>query len=131
MSGIVFSKETMSGYNKLKTAVENNQIDVVKLLVSQGYNVGYPDEYGVIPLHIACANGYVQMVTFLLPLTHNINHCDNIGWNCLFNSVIHGQYECAILCLNAGVNINHNIRGMTAMDLAMSDGDIKMINILK
>jgi len=115
----------------MKTAVENNQIDVVKFLVSQGYSASQPDEYGVIPLHIACANGYVQMVTYLIPLTPNINHCDNIGWNCLFNSVIHGQYECAILCLNAGVDPNYSIRGLTAMDLAISDGDIKMISILK
>ncbi|WP_425377967.1 ankyrin repeat domain-containing protein [Spiroplasma endosymbiont of Polydrusus pterygomalis] len=73
------SNKKMSNFTPLHFAVQKNQINFIKLLLSYGANVKATDKDGNIPLHIAAQNGNLDAVKLLLDNGANPNYQNNNG----------------------------------------------------
>ena len=62
------------GKTALYLAVLRNHLNVVKVLVEHGANVGIKEENGWSPLHVASAKGYYSIMKYLLQKGGSIFH---------------------------------------------------------
>lgn len=62
------------------TAAEQNNLDLLKEIVSHGGNVSQPRNNGSTALHVAVCEGNIQIVKFLLDQGADINKGDENGW---------------------------------------------------
>ena len=51
---------------QLLEAVKNNDLEIVKFLISSGYNINIEDNYYKTPLMYASENGYLDIVKYLI-----------------------------------------------------------------
>ncbi|KAL4237481.1 hypothetical protein ACF0H5_002197 [Mactra antiquata] len=63
---IDLNQKNHTGLTALHYAVLTNNLDSVKLLITNGANVCSQDEYGFSPLHTAAALGFLQVTTLLI-----------------------------------------------------------------
>ena len=50
---------------QLLEAVKNNDLEIVKFLISSGYNINIEDNYYKTPLMYASENGHLEVAEFL------------------------------------------------------------------
>ncbi|KAL8498140.1 hypothetical protein ACS0TY_021463 [Phlomoides rotata] len=62
------------------TAAEQNNLDLLKEIVSHGGNVAQPRTNGSMALHLAVCEGNIQIVKYLLDQGADINKGDENGW---------------------------------------------------
>ena len=60
----------------LHEATRDGCINVIKWLVSNGYNINETDDQGQTPLHIACYYGYLSIVEYLIFMKANCHKKD-------------------------------------------------------
>ncbi|KAH7848608.1 hypothetical protein Vadar_005096 [Vaccinium darrowii] len=62
------------------TAVEQNNLDLLKEIITQGGNVTLPRSNGTTALHVAVCEGNTEIVKFLLEQGSDIDKPDSDGW---------------------------------------------------
>ncbi|WP_342224629.1 ankyrin repeat domain-containing protein [Spiroplasma endosymbiont of Asaphidion curtum] len=60
-------------------AIQNNNIEIVKLLLEHGSDINAKAENGITPLHLAAQNGYLAIVKLLLANGADVNEKINLG----------------------------------------------------
>lgn len=75
------------GYTPLHIAVENENIDMAKLLINKGADVNAKDGRGDTPLHIAVKNENHEFITLLIVSKASLNVKNNKGETPLFYSL--------------------------------------------
>jgi ankyrin repeat protein len=81
-------------------------LHIIKLLVSQGADVNYVDEYGYNVMHYACSTNELEVVDFLISMRCDLNYVMRSGGTALILCCICNRYECAKMLLEAGADLN-------------------------
>lgn len=92
----------VDGQTPLMFAVQNNEIDLARCLITMGSNVNAQDTIitvGETALHRAACNGNREMCQLLLDNGANVNILDESGWNPMLASIHHGKLDVLKLLL--------------------------------
>ncbi len=72
-------KEQMSGATPLMSAITFNQIDIAKMLITEGADLSLKNNDGSTPLHIAAFFGRIEMVQMLIDADADKTLKNNFG----------------------------------------------------
>lgn len=91
---------------KLHEAVLDNDIDLVKVCISEGCDVNERDENTYTPLHYAVQDGYVEIAKFLLDAGAEVDAKDEFGNTPLSTAVYNFNEDASMidLLLRYGAN---------------------------
>ena len=112
-----------SNKSPLYYAVEENNLEIVKLLVEKGAKVeGGLDCYGRNPLYRSIENGNLEMAKFLIENGANLNlQATNSGNTPLHLAINRRSMEMIQLLLDNGADLNlKNMKNQTPLDLQKS-----------
>ncbi len=132
-----FKYEQVPSWNNLLcSAVKNNKIDIVKLLLKHGFDIDQRNEGGYTALHIAAKMGNIETVKLLLedPNIHP-NEKDEYGNTALHLATIKGNIEAIKLLLNyyalaKSYSNRENNDGNTALHFATIKENIEAVRLL-
>ncbi|XP_045144987.1 serine/threonine-protein phosphatase 6 regulatory ankyrin repeat subunit C [Echinops telfairi] len=106
-----------SGHLEVRTAPRH--LEVLKLLVARGADLGCKDRKGYGLLHTAAASGQIEVVKYLLRLGAEIDEPNAFGNTALHIACYLGQDAVAVELVNAGANVNQpNDKGFTPLHVA-------------
>lgn len=120
----------------LYQAVENNNIEEVRRLLSEGVDVDAKIEsenkkHRWSPLHIAAHRGYTEIVMLLIASGANLDHKDEDGYTPLHKTAWSGNTKEATILLDSGANPNIKDNwGRTPIHLAASRREKQFVDLL-
>lgn len=125
--------EDECGYTALLTAIDENNVEGVRILIAAGADVNKRTELGYRALSFAAPLNDVDAVRILLDAGADINAKDYGGQTALILAACHNDnHEVIELLLNAGADVNvKDSRGKTAFDYAKENADLKDRYLLK
>ncbi|XP_066987146.1 ankyrin repeat and protein kinase domain-containing protein 1-like isoform X1 [Macrobrachium rosenbergii] len=111
--------------------VENNALDMVKLLVERGVSINQGDSDGVTPLHIACSHSYPDLAALLLRARANVNARTNQGHTPLHLAAMRGNSDLVELLLSYRANVDvADADGCTPLHHAAASNNPDVVTIL-
>jgi len=112
-------------------AVKENNIDKVKsLLAANGNCVNATNLDGETPLYMAVSENHTEMVKALLNFKPLTEKSENRGLTPLHKACINGNYDIALMLINAGANVNaESSIGYTCLMYA-ADENLKFVSLL-
>ncbi len=132
----IIESDFYKGYTPIKFAIEYDHIDMVKLLISKGFDKYYKDIDGKNLLHCASEYGNTEICNYLIESDINVNDVDYIGGTPLFYSEVYGMKESSDLLIKKGAKlfidgININFKHKTTLIHIASDiGNTNLIEQL-
>lgn len=116
----------------LPHAIDECNINAVKMLIKNKADVNLPDRFGDTPLHIAVKTRMQDMVKLLLDAGANVNATNNVNRTPLLKIVQYGHLECIQSLLEAGADteIADRINNLTPLSLAVYFGCSEFLKIL-
>lgn len=128
----VNEKKPFSKKTPLMYAVENNRLDIAKLLLTKGAEVNDADTLGDTALLKAAENTNVDILKILLKNGADVNATNSNGDTPLLNATKKGHIVAVelILSYNAKIDIK-NADGETALNAAASRGFKKIEKLLE
>ena len=104
----------------------------VEVLVAKGVSVNLADMKKRTPLMLAAYNGHTSVVEFLYGKGADINAKDSGGQTALFYTSKRSFYETAEFLVNSGakVNVQSKKKGITALMIAATLDNVKMVRLL-
>lgn len=90
----------------LMLAVQNNHIEIARILLIFGANINARDAFHTTSLMMACKLGHLNMVRMLLVEKANLNLIDRMDRNCLMMAAEKGHFHIVQELINAGANVN-------------------------
>ena len=107
------------GDTPLIRAVAAGRVDVSRLLIEEGADIGKKDLMGGTALHKAAAMGHADLVTLLLRSGADVRAGDRKGRTPLHHAARHGQFEAVRLLIAGGAELNAEDRlGETPIEKA-------------
>jgi ankyrin repeat protein len=102
---------------ELFDAIESNKtIEYIELLIKNGANINYQNDYGQTPLIVAVGKEKYDVRKLLIQDNANINHYYECEYTALIYSSGELNYDITKLLLDNGANVNHqNIDDRTAL----------------
>ncbi|XP_070552784.1 ankyrin-3-like isoform X2 [Ptychodera flava] len=94
------------GLTALHHAAHKNNLECVKLLLSNGGDPNIPDNCGYTPVHIAAKYGHEESLKELCAHGADIHVKDEIGFTPLHLALLDGKSQCAAFLLRKGANPN-------------------------
>ena len=114
-----------------RLAIQEENIEMVRLLLENGANIDQTDELGNTPLFITAYKGNIGMVNLLLEKGAKIDQATKLGHNPLLIAANKEDTEMVKLLLEYGADINHqDNEGFTALHLAALKGRTEMVKLL-
>jgi len=116
-------------------AAGTNQIDFVKLLLSDGFDINAKHQLynGSNLLHCLPLRPDVTTETIkqLISLGADVNAVDNDGCTPLYNAIVGGRLDVAEVFINSNANIEATAKGnYKALDLAIQKGNLQALKFL-
>lgn len=87
-------------------ACENNDLEMIKILINNGYDINFTNWSGTSPLIYEAENGNLEGVKLLVKNGADIEQCDNMEHTPLFKAMWCDHYEMAEYLIGKGVEIN-------------------------
>jgi ankyrin repeat protein len=116
---------------ELIVAARENNLPVVRRLLSVGADVNGKDNIGSTPLHGACCNGYLPVVNELLYHGADTEAKNNHGWTPLNFACCNGHVAVGIELLGHGADIDmEDNAGYTPLHYASSGGHVALVQAL-
>ncbi|XP_051684962.1 ankyrin repeat and SOCS box protein 3 isoform X3 [Oryctolagus cuniculus] len=123
---------TLEETTPLFLAVENGQIDVLRLLLRHGANVnGSHSMCGWNSLHQASFQGNAEIIKLLLKKGANKECQDDFGITPLFVAAQYGKLESLSILISSGANVNcQALDKATPLFIAAQEGHTKCVELL-
>jgi len=131
----------------LMLAVEENRIDIVRLLTKNGADLDATRGKGETALTLATLRNYTEIAQILIHSGANVNikpsgHYSNsagfitshgfLNWTALMNASSHGNAILVSDLLEAGADANReDVDGLTALNIAAKNGHTQVMKILR
>lgn len=115
----------------LHIAVGNGNIAAIKILLSRGADINSKAREGSTPLLLAITDDNAKIAKILIENGADVNLAMDQGMTPLIAAVMTGHVDIVKILLNKGVNINAKVQGYTALDVATSKKNDKIIKLLK
>ena len=121
-----------SGTSILHSATELGQLEAVELLLRYGAFASLQDIDGNSPLHVATLEGHLDIMTLLLQYNANVNLLNNNWITPLWNAASQGHSVIVkkLLCYDGIVTDTCDVRGMTALIVAMENNHTDIVELL-
>ena len=103
----------------LHNAVRSEDIEMVKNMIRDGFDVSELDQGGYIPLHDAAELGSLEIVQHLIENRANINLESSAGSTPLYAAAYHGRDDVARELLANGANVDQSGNGWTPLFIAV------------
>jgi len=117
--------------NDLISAAQKGDIDIVRILLDNGANINFKDNYGDTALMWASIEGHTDIVQLLLDMGANLYLQNNHGTTAILLASSNGNTDVVELLLDRGANPNiQNNNGNTALILASFYGNTDIVEIL-
>ncbi|CAG5129490.1 unnamed protein product, partial [Candidula unifasciata] len=121
--------ETILQVTPLWYAAASCNLDIVRLLTSQGANVNATASSGCSVVRAACCSSSFPVVAFLIAHGANIFTKDTHGGNCLMSAI--ASLETMKLLIHRGLELNDvDIHGNTALHYAAEAGKLDTVRLL-
>ncbi|CAG2220164.1 unnamed protein product [Mytilus edulis] len=120
------------GYSPLHEAVLNENVDIVKLLVSLDADVRAPDIKGDSPLHYAALNENFDIVKILVSLGADVSVPDIEGHSPLHYAALNENVEMVKLLVSLGANLsvtNNEVRD-SPLHKSARNGKVEIVKLL-
>ena len=123
--------------NRTGATGAEGKLDILKLTVAAGADLGSVNRYGGTALIPAAHHGHVDVVRYLLTTNIDIDHVNNLGWTALLEAVILGNggpvhQQIVQLLLDAGANSTiTDSEGKTVLQHARAGNQFEVARILK
>ena len=131
---VVDRRDFKERYTALMMASSHNHLDIVKLLISEGWGaeIDLRDDYGMTALHWTSVRGYLEISELLTSSGADVNIRDSYGRTALHYASInhHPEIVQLLLCQGADISIRNNV-GNTALDVASSNGHLEVADCLR
>ena len=121
----------------LHSAVNNNNVDVIKILVDNGADVNILDNNNISPFDIAITYGRVEIVELFLshganivPINSNLQLFPLQLAAGSINTAGENNIQIAKLLVSSGAKINDIAYTVTPLDIAIKSSDLKMMFFL-
>lgn len=127
---IIHEKDEL-GFTVAHFAAGSDNKELVEFILNKDIDINVKNKYGSTPLHIAI---YPEIAQMLIDHGANVNEVDNEEETPLHDCAWNGEERAEMikLLLKNGVDKNKkNYKGQTALDIAISRGDTKNIELLK
>ena len=112
---------------ELIEATKRGDVHGVLILLESGVDVNIKNGRGLIPLHLACWNGYPEIVKILLKAGANVDTQDGEGETPLHIASWWGYAKIIYALLEAGTNVEiRNNEGQTPKDRAANEAILKI-----
>lgn len=119
------------GMTALHWAVQHDDPEITKLLLSAGAKATVENRYGVTPLSLACTNGNAEVIKVLLAAGADANTVLRGGETVLMTAARTGRIEPVKVLLDAGAKIDAKDRkDQTALMWAAADGHAAVVELL-
>lgn len=119
------------GSTALISAVENNQIKIVKTLIDHGAEIDVKDPDGNHVLLLAIQKNYMRIAQLLLNKVANVDIRNLRGETALIISASSGKKEIVGALINKGADVNAKDKnGLTAMYRALLQGHKEVVQLL-
>ncbi|XP_076095731.1 uncharacterized protein LOC143066806 [Mytilus galloprovincialis] len=119
------------GYSPLHEAVLNENVDIVKLLVSLDADVRAPDIKGDSPLHYAALNENFDIVKILVSLGADVSVPDIEGHSPLHYAALNENVEMVKLLVSLGANLSvTNNEGDSPLHKSARNGHVEIVKLL-
>nr|XP_034184113.1 uncharacterized protein LOC117606144 isoform X1 [Osmia lignaria] len=132
MNGANINTQDLISYPPSLSAVRNNHIDVVKVLLKNEVDVDFTQSVGGFSmLHVAAEFGHQEIVDFLLKKGANVNARNDRGGIPLHTAALNGHLEVVNTLILNGADVNARVlHGCTSLHYAIENGHEKIANIL-
>jgi ankyrin repeat protein len=115
----------------LHFAAEYGHVEVVKILLEKGANIGAQNQNGYTPLHFAAEYGHVEVVKILLEKGANIEAQNQNAYTTLHFAAEKGNFAVIKILLEKVADIEAKSQnGYTPLHLAAGDGNVEVVKIL-
>lgn len=91
-------KQSLSLFLK---SVKSGDLNLVKLLISEKFDINAHDEDGNTALHLAAENGLIEMVTLLIERGSDVNSLNKSGQTPLIKAIVSLKFNTALILLKA------------------------------
>ena len=119
------------GQSAIFYASQGGNYRFVKFLINNGADINLEDNSGSFPLINAVRSGNKDLVELMLSEGADLKSTNN-GQTALMNAAAFGEEDITKILISAGSEVEKTERqGMTALDLAKSRNNEKVINILE
>ena len=127
----VFRGVAGGAMNRLKNAVEKNDLLEVVGILNTGVSPDLSDPGDNSPLTIACDEGYFFLAKLLIDRGANVNYQSESGDSPLICAAVMGSEQLVALLIENGVDIDAKSRlGETACGYARHHGHNKVVELL-
>uniref|UniRef100_A0A8C1KBN0 Ankyrin repeat domain 52a n=1 Tax=Cyprinus carpio TaxID=7962 RepID=A0A8C1KBN0_CYPCA len=98
------------GMFPLHLAVLYGSSDCCQHVLSAGFDINTPDNFGRTCLHAAASGGNVECLNLLLSSGADMNKKDKFGRTPLHYAAANGRYQCVVVLVGAGAEVNERDR---------------------
>ncbi|MEQ1552251.1 ankyrin repeat domain-containing protein [Sphingorhabdus sp.] len=100
----------------LHYAAAHGNLEIVKFLVQQGFDINAPDDhFGIAPLEAACSKGNVEIARYLIDQGAVMDVSESVR-NPLWSAVVGRSPEIAQMLLDAGIDTSPRYKLTDAVD---------------
>ena len=129
--GANVNKKSDDGMTPLHYAVGANKMKAIAALIEQGADIHATDNKKQTPLHFVCiADNAVQIIPVLLKSGADIEAKDKDGATPLHCAALKNSVSAIDALLQAGADINAEVRGLTALDIATKKNNAEAVELL-
>lgn len=119
------------GLTALHLTVQQNSIELTKLLLESGAHINCMSEEGYTPLHMACKGNNRELMELLLSNGAKVNLADHCGNSPLHHCCRTANITMSAILLEHGARVNQrNHVGSTCLHEAVCTNDIKLVALL-
>jgi ankyrin repeat protein len=110
-------------------AAEKGDVDVLKILVSQGADVNDNAGFGITPLHAAAGNGKIEAVQFLVSAGADVHAKLDDGRTPLYLAALAGSIEVVEFLVSQGADVHAKTAngGYTLLHASVSGGNVNVV----